>query len=648
MTDDRPVIGAGMPEGPIPKSPLKLLKLQFSSVLLALSGMATVTGPVLEWCSEELVAARPLRDVPPHQRDVEAHRKVNDADRIIERLTELDPQRLDGEAQQRWGSLLAAARGLTMKFVGPVAHAFRTDKSAISTIMGPYGSAKTTTCFQKIINSAIWQPAGPDGVRRVRWCVIRDTYGHLQANVMADWFMWFPKTKENFNQTTNTHTVILDIPLAGGQVMRLQIEMLFRAVDNQSAEELFKGLALTGLWLNEKDTLHQDVFKFGFPRVGRYRPPGTPLGGWSGVIGDMNAPAEDNWTYDFNVNKNIGLSPEEMAAYQATFGPNFKVSFHVQPGGLDAGAENINNLPRGYYERMQIGMSEADKRRFIHNKFGAVRDGNPVYSQYLDTRHCVEALKYDPRVPVHMAVDAGNTPACVFGQKMPSGQVRVVDEVVIFKPKKDDQLEKLGGKEFGQEVGAYWNEHFAGAKLGDKNWGDPSAWFGDSPKNAEDRAWIFKFVAGFNEVAQGVRLKMKPAPVKRNLIGPRLEAVREKLKGQIDNQPAYVISDRCKVLREGYNRGYVVVRVQFSTGGGRWKDEPLKNDFSHVHDANQYLVLGLTKVEGWDDAGSSAASKRAKHRPKLNHGTGHFNFGTQAALPANDNLPGAVPVRLAA
>jgi hypothetical protein len=40
--------------------------------------------------------------------------------------------------------------------------------------MGPYGSAKTTSCFQKILNSvAMWQNPNPhDGVRRVK--VVRD------------------------------------------------------------------------------------------------------------------------------------------------------------------------------------------------------------------------------------------------------------------------------------------------------------------------------------------------------------------------------------------------------------------------------------------------------------------------------------------
>lgn len=603
------------------------VKPAITNALALLLASVPVSVPVLDACANALVEARPYRDMGVGALSVEQARQVQEADRIAKRLADLDISEIDPDALGRWGDLVAATKGLTMKFVGPVAHAFRSDRSAVSTIMGPYGSAKTTTCFQKIINSLLWQPKGPDGVKRARWCVVRDTYGHLEANVMADWFMWFPKTKENFNASTNTHKLKFALPIGNGQVEWLELEMLFRAVGDQTAEELFKGMQLTGLWLNEMDTLHQDVFKFGFPRVGRYRHPGTPGGGWSGCIGDMNAPDSDNWTYDFNVNRNIGMTEAQMAAMRLEFGENFRVTFHIQPGGLSAGAENLKNLPKGYYQRIQIGMSEPDQRRFIHNKFGAVRDGNPVYSQYSDDRHCIADMATDPRLPVHIALDGGNTPAALFGQKTEIGQIRVVDECVVFAPGKERTLQSLGAKEFGEICGKYWNENFGGFTLGAVNWADPSAWFGGSDKHAEDKAWIDRWVSGFNETAIGVKVRMKPAPVKRNLLGPRLDTVRGVLKASIDSQPAYVISSRCKVLREGFNRGYVVTRVEHSTGGGRWKDEPLKNDFSHVHDANQYLALGLLKFEGWEDAQRRGQQQQQsqQRRKNVKFGGGFFS-----------------------
>jgi hypothetical protein len=55
----------------------------------------------------------------------------------------------------RWSHRgLRRLRAVTFKPVGPVARAFINDRMFISSIMGPYGSAKTTSCFQKILNVA--------------------------------------------------------------------------------------------------------------------------------------------------------------------------------------------------------------------------------------------------------------------------------------------------------------------------------------------------------------------------------------------------------------------------------------------------------------------------------------------------------------
>jgi hypothetical protein len=58
------------------------------------------------------------------------------------------------------------SRTLTFKPVGPVARAFVNDRMFISSIMGPYGSAKTTSGFQKVMNAVAWQNPSPhDGIR---------------------------------------------------------------------------------------------------------------------------------------------------------------------------------------------------------------------------------------------------------------------------------------------------------------------------------------------------------------------------------------------------------------------------------------------------------------------------------------------------
>jgi len=44
-------------------------------------------------------------------------------------------------------------------------------------------------------------------------------------------------------------------------------------------------------------------------------------------------------------------------------------------------------------------------------------------------------------------------------------------------------------------------------------------------------------------------------------------------------------------LRQGFRSGYQYRKMQVS-GDARFEDKPLKNKFSHPHDALQYMALG--------------------------------------------------------
>jgi hypothetical protein len=578
---------------------------------------APITLALLNAMSASLILATPLQGRVPETLTIEEARIVKQADRVRTRLVGIEVNDLADDAIEQFGALVSASRGLKMRPVGLVASTFLTDPSSFSCIMGPYGSAKTTTCFQKIIWAALQQKPGRDGVRRLRCAIFRDTYGHLEANVMRDWFMWFPRTDRNFSMASHTHKLRLDIPGANRQTHVIELEIVFMAAESMNIEAKAKGSNFTVAWFNEYDTLHPDVFKFMYPRCGRYLPPGTPRGGWYGAWADMNAPDSDNPVYDQLVNKNWGMSAEDVVEMQKLYGPNFNIKLHRQPGGFEPNAENLDNLPEGYYQRLRLTLDEQGQRRFIDNQFGAVRSGSPVYSQYRDEVHCLDSVALNKSLPVHFGLDGGNTPAVVFLQKALDGQVRQVDECVIYQPDGKKSLERVGAFEFGVRVGEYWNENFGGCELGGC-WADPATWEGGSHSSQEDSVWIERFAAGFNSVALGVTIKPRPAPVKRNAASARLGAVRDVLDRRIDGRPGYVLAHKCKTTREGFNRGYVTTRVQYSTGGGRWKDEPEKNDFSHVHDALQYGVLGITKFAGWQDAVAGNDSRHAARKSYKN------------------------------
>lgn len=518
---------------------------------------------------------------------------------------------------------------LTFKPVGPVARAFVNDRSFISTIMGPYGSAKTTSCFQKILNCVIWQNRGPDGVRRIRVCVIRQTYGQLATNVIADWLAWFPKTKANFNGEENKHTLTIDFPgLDGpGTTSRCVIEMLFRGLGELKAEAVFKGMALTLLWLNEVDTLDMDVLKYGIPRVGRF--PSSKDGGcaWSGVIADMNAPEVDNWTYDLLVLKKLDIPDALLEKLRATYGADFKIEFWRQPGGQEPGAENLDNLPEGYYDRLCMAFNDNEKRRFVDNEFGAVNNGQPVYPEFKDRVHVATGgMKPLPGVPITLGVDGGMTPAVVFLQEDELGRVLVLTELVVMAANDNHVLARLGPTNFGNEVKTFFEKTFPGHKMGDI-WGDPAGFEGGDD---EDLAWMLKF-------GKALGKKVRSAPgTNGNRITPRLDAVRGLM---VDKERqvklGLLVSDACVQLRRGFNSGYVLIRVKFSNGSGRTKDEPLKNDYSHVHDALQYGVLGLKKRGNAanDDGRDDQREKLRRAQAGVYRGTGYFSGEPGARVP---------------
>lgn len=432
--------------------------------------------------------------------------------------------------------------GIVYEPPGPVSKAFLKSDAFVKGIMGPFGSGKSTVCVMEIIKRAKQQRVGSDGKRRSRWAVIRNTYPELKTTTIKTWHQWVSPALGRW--------VDSGPPMHHIQDQEIDLEVIFVSLDRPDDIAKLLGMELTGAWVDEAREVPKAVIDGLTGRVGRY--PSAAMGGseWSGIIMSTNPPDNDHWWY--KLAEEVRPSGWE---------------FYRQPGGLSPDAENRDNLPPDYYERQCAGKDPDWIKVYVDGDYGFVRDGRPVYPEYKDAVHCRE-FELMPKLPIHIGIDFGLTPAAIFAQKTPMGQWRWHSELVT---------EDMGAVRFAEMVRAAMRERYPDFVFGSIT-GDPA---GDI-RAQTDETTPFQILK-----AQGV--PALPAPT--NDFIKRRESVAVPLSRMIDGEPGLIIHPNCKMARKGMAGGYNYKRLQV-TGEERYRDVPDKNMYSHVCEAGQYLMVG--------------------------------------------------------
>ena len=431
----------------------------------------------------------------------------------------------------------------------------------VTAVRGPVGSGKSTACGMKIIYRAQKQLPSPDGISRTRWVVVRNHYRELEDTTIKTWLHWFPeKHFGKFNHRRMIHRLILP--------PNYDIEVMFRALDKPRDVEKVLSLEVTGAWVNEARELPRGIIDGLTDRVGRYPPRQRDRGflgaTWSGLFMDTNSPDTDHWWYRL-----AEVEPPDPRIWR----------FFAQPGGLigtadgkyvpNLQAENLENLPDGYYETRAAGKNDDHIRVYYCNEYGFVRDGKPIYPEYVDSTHCwPEHIEPIRKAPILIGVDFGLTPAATFSQQLPSGRIVCLDELVT---------EDIGATEFAPLLRAKINRDFPGHEV--LAWGDPA---GDIRSSTDKMAPI--------QILRQAGIPIDPAPSNDPIV--RREAVASALNRLVDGVPGLIISPKCDILRKGMSGGYSYKRVQIS-GTERYHDKPDKNRYSHVCESLQYMMLGI-------------------------------------------------------
>ena len=435
---------------------------------------------------------------------------------------------------------------------------FMLDDAFFRAIMGPIGSGKSATCVMEILRRCIAMPKAPDGKRKSRWAIIRNTRPQLKDTTFKTWCDWIPPGTLGKWKESEMMFVL--------EFNDVYAEILFRPLDSPEDVQRVLSLELTGAWINEAREIPLEILMALMGRLQRYPRREEVPEYWSGIIADTNPPEVDStWYKIIEHMPQIDTEPDSV----------IECSSYVQPSGLSPEAENLGYLADGYYEKLAKGKTEEWVNVYIKGLYAKSQSGKPVYTrQFKYDRHISKVpLKIDPSIPVIIGHDFGRTPAAAFIQQQYDGRIFILREAVSFG---------IGLKTFNtQSTKPLLNNVFKGV---------PGVFVGDPAgvrQNDTDDNTCFKELKSTFPREAGYHVK---AAVTNDPI-VRINALGELLSQFPDGDPLVVIDPSCKWIIEGLRSKY---RYAKKTGADNYHDKPDKNNWSHVIEALQYAMLFLS------------------------------------------------------
>lgn len=428
---------------------------------------------------------------------------------------------------------------------------FHADDSFIRAVMGPISSGKSSGMVFEILYRAMRQKPNSRMERKTRFVAVRNTYPELTSTTIETFMFWLGELG----------TLVKSTPIEFSARRRLDdgtildLEVWFLSADREEDARKFKSLEATGIWLNEAVELPGGLLDVLKGRVGRYPPPleGGPT--WSGIFMDTNPCSTQHWFYDMFVRNPTpshklfrqppALVPDDSSPLK--FAPNPAAeNIRAELGGYD------------YYFRQLEGADENFVNVFILGEFGVVKEGAAVYPSYKDSIHLAKRpLTMSPKLNVDVGMDWGLNPAAVFCQMDNEGKLVILSELTPSGVTFEEFLEDY----FIPHV----KENYRGAKM--QIYGDPAG----MARNALSSKTVFEILheRGFSAV-----------PALSNDFLLRRDAVDHFLT-KVDG---LTLGPDCPVLHEGFLGGYCYDKT------GRRPDKR-NNQYSHVHDALQYVCL---------------------------------------------------------
>jgi len=423
---------------------------------------------------------------------------------------------------------------------------FMLSDAIVRVVRGPVGSAKTTAMIMELLCRASQQKAGPDGIRRTRAVIVRNTYSQLRTTCLAS-ILQLLRPIASWKPSEQSVTI---------RVGDIESEWLLMPLDTEDNIKKLLSLELSFAWLSECRELDPALIQDLLGRVGRF--PSKMAGGctWRGIIAETNSFTSDSGWFE---------------RLELDLPPNWE--YFVQPGAFDPGAENRENLVDNYYEELMASNTQEWIDQYVHNKIGPSLSGQAVFKNSFNTDFHVSTTKLRP-VPGHaicIGMDFARHPAAIIGQVDHQGRLLLFKEI---------EVENTGIEKF---ITTYLTPALQ----------DPM--FITNPIYiVGDPAGVAKGQIGEESVFSAIhRLGYLAFPASTNNITPRIRAVEKWFMQNSGGKPAIIIdAEGCPKLVRALRYEY---RYKIKKNG-QLEDQPdKKRPWADLCDALQYLCLGTAQ-----------------------------------------------------
>jgi hypothetical protein len=481
-----------------------------------------------------------------------------------------------------------------LRSAGPVSDAYIQSTADVSLITGPGGSGKTTASVKKALFETVRVHPGPDGLRRYVLGIWRQAYVNLWNATIKSWWKILPEELPGSHWVGSSprpavHTIRFRDQWSVSHGSELELVAQFRAFGDDANPEDLLGNECTDAYFNEMSTMPEALVIAMVDRVGR-DPPREIIKRSGRMFGDSNAPDVTNFCYrDFYETPKPGY-----------------VLFR-QPGGLDAGAENIQAMGREYYENSARVNAHRPwwVKRMVHARPGFTRDVKVIYENF-DYEVNVSRATLAPlrALPVLVGIDGGFTPAAVYMQEHGDGQLRILGEVALERGAAAELARAMlayEARRFPNMPGAVAFEFFDTA--------DPSTAAGEEKAGQEGLE-----EGSFRQKLSAI-LGRQVHCAATNELSVRISALGDKVDLNLGaGRPGLLIDPSCKVIVRGLSQTFHY-RV---TKGSNDIAAIAKTPDSHACEAAQYGAMKCGTSEARKRSSALAEDRRARQERSRN------------------------------